>query len=289
MRESKTAIVLAIPTLFGVAAWGQEGTPVSQGEPASQGTQAGQGEQAAQGASTGGAQATQTPDEKLQAIVARYQAQQQEVYEAYEKATSDEERSKILEGLPGPEFAPEFRALAEEVKGTDAAAHAWIWVLRLIQESDKPEALRVLDTLLAEYLSSPALDELASDLRYAEYYYGAEPVEGALRKIAEGSPHRSVQAAALFTLGAIFTESSDESKKPQGRELLERVAQDYADVDYWGRSTYGKEAGGYLFELDHLQIGMVAPDFETVDEGGTPWKLSDYRGKVVVVDFWGFW
>ena len=25
------------------------------------------------------------------------------------------------------------------------------------------------------------------------------------------------------------------------------------------------------------------------DENGVSWKLSDYRGKVVVVDFWGFW
>jgi peroxiredoxin len=34
---------------------------------------------------------------------------------------------------------------------------------------------------------------------------------------------------------------------------------------------------------------MLAPDFEAVDENGAAWKLSDYRGKVVVVDFWGNW
>ena len=46
---------------------------------------------------------------------------------------------------------------------------------------------------------------------------------------------------------------------------------------------------GMLYELEKLQIGMVAPDFETVDQDGVAWKLSDYRGKVVIVDFWGFW
>jgi peroxiredoxin len=34
---------------------------------------------------------------------------------------------------------------------------------------------------------------------------------------------------------------------------------------------------------------MQVPDFETEDVEGQPFKLSDYAGKVVVLDFWGFW
>jgi peroxiredoxin len=34
---------------------------------------------------------------------------------------------------------------------------------------------------------------------------------------------------------------------------------------------------------------MVAPEFEASDENGVKFKVSDYRGKVVVLDFWGFW
>jgi hypothetical protein len=43
------------------------------------------------------------------------------------------------------------------------------------------------------------------------------------------------------------------------------------------------------FIEQRLQIGMVAPDIEGEDVDGVPFKLSDYRGKVVVLDFWGFW
>ena len=50
-----------------------------------------------------------------------------------------------------------------------------------------------------------------------------------------------------------------------------------------------KQAEGALFEAKHLQVGKVAPDFSAVDQDGKPFKLSNYRGKVVVVDFWGFW
>ena len=31
------------------------------------------------------------------------------------------------------------------------------------------------------------------------------------------------------------------------------------------------------------------PDFDAVDVDGNAFKLSDYRGKVTVIDFWGFW
>lgn len=36
-------------------------------------------------------------------------------------------------------------------------------------------------------------------------------------------------------------------------------------------------------------LGKQAPDFDAVDQSGAKFKLSDYRGKVVVLDFWGSW
>ncbi|MBL8067025.1 MAG: TlpA family protein disulfide reductase [Armatimonadetes bacterium] len=38
-----------------------------------------------------------------------------------------------------------------------------------------------------------------------------------------------------------------------------------------------------------VKVGSPAPDFELPDESGVMWKLSDYRGKTVLLDFWGFW
>ena len=33
----------------------------------------------------------------------------------------------------------------------------------------------------------------------------------------------------------------------------------------------------------------VAPEIEAPDLDGVKFKLSDYRGKVVLLDFWGYW
>lgn len=38
-----------------------------------------------------------------------------------------------------------------------------------------------------------------------------------------------------------------------------------------------------------LRMGSIAPDFVVVDKNGKMVHLSDYRGKVVVLDFWASW
>jgi cytochrome oxidase Cu insertion factor (SCO1/SenC/PrrC family) len=40
---------------------------------------------------------------------------------------------------------------------------------------------------------------------------------------------------------------------------------------------------------DSLKVGRVAPDIEGEDVDGERFRLSDYRGKVVLLDFWGHW
>ena len=37
------------------------------------------------------------------------------------------------------------------------------------------------------------------------------------------------------------------------------------------------------------RIGRPAPEIIGEDIDGVPMRLSDYRGKVVVLDFWGHW
>jgi hypothetical protein len=139
-----------------------------------------------------------------------------------------------------------------------------------------------------------------------------------LRAVLEKNPHRDVQAQACLALAhflnnrlqrldlvrqqpALAREFEDLFGKDyladlqrqdrtraagEAEALLERAAQRYGDVKLPDGSTVGEKAGAELFELRHLAVGKPAPEIEGVDQDGTPFKLSDYRGKVVLLDFW---
>jgi RNA polymerase sigma factor (sigma-70 family) len=55
------------------------------------------------------------------------------------------------------------------------------------------------------------------------------------------------------------------------------------------KGTLADRARTALAEIRDLGVGKVAPDIEGVDIDGNRFKLSDYRGKVVVLDFSGSW
>ena len=38
-----------------------------------------------------------------------------------------------------------------------------------------------------------------------------------------------------------------------------------------------------------LEVGNLAPEIEGEDVDGKKFKLTDYRGKVVLLDFWATW
>mgnify|MGYP006265135675 FL=1 len=55
------------------------------------------------------------------------------------------------------------------------------------------------------------------------------------------------------------------------------------------RGALADLVGNELFAFENLRVGKQAPEIKGEDVEGVAFKLSDYRGKVVVVDFWGDW
>ena len=69
----------------------------------------------------------------------------------------------------------------------------------------------------------------------------------------------------------------------EAEDLYEALAKDSGDAKV--RKQAIKElAASELSEIRNFAIGKAAPDID-----GNSFKLSDYRGKVVVLDFWGNW
>ncbi len=63
----------------------------------------------------------------------------------------------------------------------------------------------------------------------------------------------------------------------------------YRGVARTTQEDAGARGRGRLDAMLNLAVGKPAPEIEGVDIDGKPLKLSDYRGKVVMLVFWGSW
>jgi len=54
-------------------------------------------------------------------------------------------------------------------------------------------------------------------------------------------------------------------------------------------SKLGKEYAQTLLGMREVRIGSIAPDFELPDTSNRPVKLSSFKGKYVLLDFWASW
>lgn len=123
--------------------------------------------------------------------------------------------------------------------------------------------------------------------------------EALLRGFLEKDSRRDVQGVACLSLAKSLKSRADgmpesqakdaEKLRSQSEELFERAAKKYADVKMPFGGSVGDQTKSELYELRYLSIGKEAPEVEGEDGDSKKFKLSDYRGKVVLLDFWGNW
>jgi peroxiredoxin len=76
----------------------------------------------------------------------------------------------------------------------------------------------------------------------------------------------------------------------EGRIDKQIISQFYNCLSAEIQSTdLGKALGANIKALSQNAIGAQAVDFTQNDQNGKPVKLSDFRGKYVLVDFWASW
>jgi hypothetical protein len=86
-------------------------------------------------------------------------------------------------------------------------------------------------------------------------------------------------------------EQAVKAKAKDADELYEKAQTYFAEgaKKHAGKAALATQFKDALYLLEKLSIGKVAPEIEAEDLDGKKFKLSDYRGKVVVIDFWGNW
>lgn len=198
------------------------------------------------------------------------------------QAANPEERKALFEVRPTADDAvKELFALVGTEPASDGALAGLAWIMRAPSPPENAE--QALGLLAKHHVDSEDLADIVMRAGGT-----SETVITALTTIAEKSPHRKVKGCATLSLGKALMGDPVHGKR--GEALLEKAAKEYGDIKiHGGRSTIGKVATGQLFESRRLQIGMTVPDIEGEDIDGVEFKLSDYRGKVIMIDFWGDW
>lgn len=179
---------------------------------------------------------------------------------------------------------------------------------KAISQADKDSVIDKMVPIWAEavQLADAADDAVSKEaMKWVMDSSNGAPVSPKLLALFQSLPatktakaHREIAGQAHLVLANTYLEqsetlnASDKTKaaelQAKAEKLFEQIAKDYADVP--SRSgTLGKAAQKSLYNLRNLAIGKSAPDAEGSNLEGKKAKLSDYRGKVVVLDIWATW
>ncbi|MDG1872767.1 MAG: hypothetical protein P8J27_02560 [Mariniblastus sp.] len=221
-------------------------------------------------------------------------------------------RQEAMKKLPqANDYAKKMLAIAEEdPQGTDAF-NALMWVTQKTRSGQFYDA--ALEKLTTDFIAREELKGICMGLSYAP---SSKEIEERLNLLIEKSPHDSVKGTATLAKANYLKRAkatlkrlqASDNKQNQSEEMLaylesidaepmtletlyESLINDYGDIQPSERrkTTLKEMATSALFEMKSLAIGMPVPDIQGEDIEGVEFKLSDYRGKVVVIDFWGDW
>ena len=250
---------------------------------------------------------------RLDAITAELDAATKAFREAVAAAKTDDERRAIKGPDPSAYLLRVWEIVREDPRDA-TALEALTW---LVDESkstqDRDQALAAL---ARDHRERADLAPLCAKLG-ANQQIGTELLE----LIASSNPDRTVRGTALYAIAGHRIESARAARKLRGppddlvdgykrwlgadrvaelvkadpsaleedaQRTLERVVREFGDVP-WRDGTLGGRAEADLRELRDLNVGKEAPEITGQDLDGVPFRLSDYRGKVVLLDFWGNW
>ena len=224
-----------------------------------------------------------TPAEQIKTIIADYTKASRSLMTEARKMPGNEGRDYYYANLPKlqKQCGADLNAVVAANADNPANFDAIMWITMNMAGSEA--GTKAMDTLFEKYIDNEKMVNLCTVLAP-----GRMPVKNAdakLEQLIEESPHKAVRASATM---ALAKNVKDETR---AEELYESLIANYGDLTspMTRGKTFKEAADNALFQLKYLSIGKIAPDIEGEDLDGVAFKLSDYRGKVVVLDFWGDW
>ncbi|WP_422929216.1 TlpA family protein disulfide reductase [Singulisphaera sp. PoT] len=265
------------------------------------------------------------PEETLASLKKDLVAASEELESRRKPGTNEAEQKKALDRFYETAADLGRRAMVIVKRRPDApdAVEALIWARKVGAEGNAEFAGVVYDFVAENYLDSEAIPPFFR-LAWVDAVKSPQ-VETCLRAAVERSKNAKVRALCCFSLGRCYQELAStardlndpvrrviregildrfgmvvirrlrslnpEKLTREAEACFDRTIKEFGDQRPLGSffPPLGEQAEGMLFLLHHLGIGCTAPEIEGEDIDGKPMKLSDYRGKVVMVSFWATW
>ena len=222
-------------------------------------------------------------DDAYQKLVDQFDEALREHERAIDRA-SVAERAKLEKKHPAGKYWSKFERLAKR-----GEARAWMWLLDHVEQKGfnttqlRKQKDRLYRVLVEDHADHEGIHDVLKALRDEDAAFTESARIALFQKAAEASSLPAVKAHALYRVARIWEESDEDEQQAQGAELMQSLVRDYA------KTHYGTVAASRLVTADDLQVGRPAPDFFGTTFEGHEFNLSDYKGKVVLLDFYGFW
>lgn len=252
------------------------------------------------------------PEAALAKLTADFNAAVEELSKQIDAAATDEEKQKIYDQLnPEPKYVQQLFALAQKHPKSDAAFNATMQII--LNRNESPEFPAAMDFAIENFGARVQWQKICAG--YLEEL-PSQQLEDWMRGMIENATSPEVKAQTMHLLYEYFDQfptfattisynPAIEQRLPKDQvdyiynrklqvhddlvKMMKTLQTDYAEVKSKHGRPFKTETVTPLYELQNLNVGQVAPDISGKDFDGIEFKLSDYRGKVVMLDFWGQW
>lgn len=219
-------------------------------------------------------------DEAVSAWISDYRAKAKEAKEAGTPAPAFSWNDS-----PIGDFVEKFQAKADDYAGNDSAIPFLAWMAAEGSRADVELAKAAVETICIDHGDSEALAPHAPKFGDWIYIVGKERAAELLADLEENSSVPTIVGWAVYhRVQPAFgkAEAGTDAYKAMKAELLAASANAKSD-----RLT--ALINKKIDLQEKFGLGAIAPDIQGLDLDGTEFALSDYKGKIIFLDFWGDW
>ena len=186
-------------------------------------------------------------------------------------------------GTQSPPDHAELLAILDSEPGSALALETARWIL--LNTPDGSDVEKAAELIIREHIRSTNLVSLTVELERMRHHCSRKLLEAMVEK----NPNTEIRGNACFTLAVLRKDEAKYGKNKQAtgeaEKLFQRVISEFSRVKRNG-AALADLAKPELAELRNLTIGKTAPGIEGQDLEGEPMRLSEYRGKVLLLLFW---